>query len=78
MDSFQILVVAEPNAGTIFDFFVLLDYVSRAHEIEIYCMDVFQILFVASSGPYAQTIFFFFVFFLVFFFFSFFLFIFYE
>ncbi len=60
----------------------LLDYVSRAHEIEIrpssvvrrpsirpsvcgidylwsYCMDFFQILVVASPGPYAQTFFFF-------------------
>ncbi len=55
----------------IFRFLALLDYVSRAHEIEIrpssvhpssvrpsvasYCMDFFQILVVASPGPYAQT-----------------------
>ncbi len=61
-------------------FLALLDYVSRAHEIEIrpssvrlsvrrpssicginylwsYCMDFFQILVVASPGPYAQTFF---------------------
>ncbi len=53
-------------------FLALLDYVSRAHEIEIrpssarlwhrlslsYCMDFFQILVVASPGPYAQMFFF--------------------
>ncbi len=47
----------------------LLGYVSRAHEIEIrpslafygidslwsYCMDFFQVLVLASPGPYAQT-----------------------
>ncbi len=49
----------------------LLDYISRAHEIEIrpssvccidylwsYCMFCFQISVVASPGPYAQTFFF--------------------
>ncbi len=47
----------------------LLHYVSRGHEIEIrpsicdidyfwsYCMDFFQILVVASRGPYAQIFF---------------------
>ena len=55
-------------------FLALLDYISRAHEIEIcpssvrpsvcgidylwsYCMDFFQILVVASPGPYARTFF---------------------